>query len=210
MIDDFYKPFHKKVEETEQKKEKKTGERLLGKDPVSGKNVSVRIGRFGPMVQIGNSDDEEKPKYASLLANQLIETITLEEALELFKLPRTVGMFENEEIVAGIGRFGPYVRHDSKFYSLKKGEDDPLTVSLERSIEVIKEKREAQKNKEIKLYNEDPTLKILKGRWGPYISFGKENYRIPKGVKPEEIEYNDCLKIIEEAKEKKQKTPKKK
>jgi len=209
MIDSFYKPFHKKVEEAEKKKEKKTGERILGKDPTSGKNVVVRIGRYGPMVQIGNADDDEKPKFAGLLANQLIETITLEEALELFKLPRTVGKFEGKEIVAGIGRFGPYIRHDSKFYSLKKGVDDPLTIINDRAIELINEKEEAQKKKEIKVYDEDKTLKVLNGRWGPYLSFGKENFKIPKGAKPEELNYSDSLKIIEEAKAKKQKTKKK-
>ena len=209
MIDSFYKPFHKRVEEAEQKKEKKTGERILGTDPATGKNVLVKIGRYGPMVQIGNNDDEEKPKFASLLANQLIETITLEEALELFKLPRDVGSFEGKEIVAAIGRFGPYIRHDSKFYSLKKGVDDPLTVSLERSVELILEKREAQKNKEIKVFKEDADLKILNGRWGPYISFGKENFKIPKGNKPEELTFDQCKQIIEESREKKQKSKKK-
>lgn len=209
MIGSFYGPFHKKVEDTEQNKERQSGERVLGKDPVSGKDVIVRIGRFGPIAQIGSSEDEEKPRYASLLANQLLETITLEESLELFKLPRPVGQFEGKDIVAGIGRFGPYVRHDSKFFSLKKGVDDPLTVTEERAIELIEEKRIAEKNKEIKVFEEDPSLKILNGRWGPYISFGKGNFRIPKGTKPEELDYQACLQIIEESKDKKPKYKKK-
>jgi DNA topoisomerase I len=209
MIDSFYKPFQKKVEDAEQNKERQRGERVLGIDPGSGKDVLVRIGRFGPMAQIGNAEDEEKPRFASLLANQLMETITLEEALELFKLPRTVGTYENKEMVAAIGRFGPYVRHDNQFYSLKKDVDDPLTVSEKRAIEIIEEKRAAQKNKEIKVFEEDANLKILNGRWGPYISLGKENFKIPKGVKPETVDYAKCLEMIEQAREKKPKTKKK-
>ena len=133
MIDHFYKPFHVIVDKTEETGEKAKGEKVLGTDPKSGKKVLVKIGRYGPIVQIGEATDEEKPKFASLLKGQSIETISLEEALDLFKLPRSIGEYENEEVVIGIGRFGPYVRHNSKFYSLKKGVDDPMKIELPRA-----------------------------------------------------------------------------
>lgn len=203
MIDRFYQSFHKKVEETSQIKEKKKGERILGTDPASGKKVSVKIGRYGPVVQIGDAEDEEKPKFASLLKNQLIETITLEEALDLFKLPREVGEYEEDPVVIGIGRFGPYVRHKSKFYSINKNLDDPFTIELERAIEIIEAKREADRKKVIKTFENDPKLRILNGRWGPYISYDKENFRIPKNMSPEDLSYDECLDIMKKAKEKK-------
>ncbi|QKG78850.1 type I DNA topoisomerase [Tenuifilum thalassicum] len=200
MIDEFYKPFHKNVEKTEKESDYTKGERELGVDPETGKKVIVRIGRYGPIVQIGDNDPEsgEKPKYASLLKGQLISTITLEEALELFKLPRKLGEYEGKEVVVAIGRFGPYVRHDGKFYSLKK-EDNPLTVELNRAIEIIEEGRLKEKQKHIKSFDEDPELKILNGRWGLYISKNKKNYKIPKGTNAEELTYSDCLKIIEDS-----------
>lgn len=203
MIEKFYASFHKKVEEANQIKQKKTGERELGTDPVSGKPVTVKIGRYGPLAQIGSKDDEEKPRFASLLSGQLIETITLEEALQLFKLPRTIGEFENKTVVAGIGRFGPYIRHDSSFYSLNKDTDDPMSVSLERAIEIIEQKRIQAKKKEIKIFKEEPDLKVLNGRWGPYISYHKKNYRLPKNIKAENLSAEDCMKIIKESDEKK-------
>ncbi len=205
MIETFYGPFHKKVENTLENSEKSKGEKLLGTDPASKKNVYVKIGRYGPIAQIGERTDEEKPKFASLLKGQHIETIKLEEALELFKLPRTVGMYENKEINAAIGRFGPYVKHDNKFYSLKKDVDDPMTVNLERAIELIEEKRERDRKRVIKTFKEDEDLRVLNGRWGPYIAHGKKNYKIPKNAKPENLSYEDCMELIKNSKSKKTK-----
>ena len=196
MIKEFYGPFHDRVEDTLEKSKKQSGERLLGTDPQSGKSVFAKIGRYGPIVQIGDSQDEEKPRFAGMIKDQSIETITLEEALDLFKLPRNVGAYENEEIVAAIGRFGPYVRHAGKFYSLTKT-DDPLTVSEERAIELIEAKRQKDREKTIKIFNEDESVQVLKGRYGAYISKGKNNYRIPKGKDPASLTYNDCVEIIE-------------
>ena len=157
------------------------------------------MGRFGPIVQLGESQDEEKPKFASLLKGQLIENVTLEQALELFKLPRSIGSFENKELVVGMGKFGPYVRHDGKFYSLTKGVDDPLTIETDRAIELIHEKREADQKRVIKTFPEDPEILVLRGRYGPYISFRKKNYKIPKKRDPEQLNYEDCKSIISEA-----------
>ncbi len=207
MIDKFYHPFHQKVVKTILVRKKPTGERLLGNDPDTGKPVSVKIGRYGPMVQIGDASDQEKPRFASLLKGQSIETITLEEALSLFSLPRSIGEFEETEIIIGVGKFGPYIRHKSKFYALKKGTDDPLTIELERAIQVIEEKREQERKKLIMKFEEDPDLLILNGRWGPYISYKKENFRIPKDIKPESLTIEKCIEIIQ--KSKKNKKPKK-
>jgi len=162
--------------------------------------VSVRIGRFGPLAQIGVSsedEDAEKPRFSSLRKGQHLETITLEEALELFKLPRTLGEFENKVVVIGIGRFGPYIRHDGKFVSLKKGIDDPYEIDLETAIERIKTKREDDLKKIIKLFDEEPELQILNGRWGPFIKFQKKNYKIPKDKNAEELSLDDCKALIE-------------
>ncbi len=202
MIKEFYRPFHERVEDTLEKSKKQSGERLLGTDPESGKSVYAKIGRYGPIVQIGDSQDEEKPRFAGMNKDQSIETITLEEALDLFKLPRTVGTYENEEIIAAIGRFGPYVRHAGKFYSLEKT-DDPTSVSEARAIELIENKRKKDREKTIKTFNEDKTLQVLKGRYGAYISKGKKNYRIPKGKDPASLTYNDCIEIIEASDKKK-------
>lgn len=203
MLDDFYKTFHPKVEDTLKHSERSKGERYLGDDPESGKPVYVKIGRYGPVAQIGdaNPEDEnaEKPKFASLLKTQLIENITLEEALELFKLPRNVGKFEGEDVLVSIGRFGPYVKHKSLFASLKKGVDDPYTIELDRAIELIKEKREKEKNRILKTFDNDKDLQILNGRWGPYISHKKKNYRIPKNSDPKKFSYEDCMEIIEKS-----------
>ncbi len=213
MIDEFYKPFHTNVQKTSKESDYTKGERILGVDPATGKTVSVRIGRFGPLVQLGDNDPsgKEKPQFASLLKGQLISTITLEDALALFKLPRTLGMYDNNEVVVGVGRFGPYIRHMGKFYSLKK-DDNPLTVSLERAIEVIEEGKLKETQRVIKTFPENDQLSILNGRWGPYISLSKKNYKLPKGVNPANLSYEDCLKIIAEAdtKEDKGKLTKKK
>jgi DNA topoisomerase-1 len=198
MIERFYKPFHNKVDTATQTSERSKGEKILGKDPKSGKPVSVKIGRFGPIAQIGETSDEEKPRFASLLKGQSLETITLEQALDLFRLPRNLGEFEGEELVIGVGKYGPYVRHKSKFYSLAKN-DDPLSIGKDRAIEIIIEKRAQEENRNIKQFEEEPGLLVLNGRYGPYISFNKKNYRIPKSRKPEELSLEDCREIIKNA-----------
>jgi DNA topoisomerase-1 len=201
MIGGFYKPFHALVEKSLQVSEKANGERILGIDKETGKKVSVKIGRFGPLVQLGETTDGEngeKPKFASLQAGHSIETITIEQALELFKLPREIGIFEDKKITVAIGRFGPYLRHDNKFISLEKN-DDPFTMFLERAIELIGKKREKDERAILKSFEQDPELKILNGRWGAYIVYKKNNFKIPKGMKGEELTFNDCLKIIEKA-----------
>ncbi|MGM0613759.1 MAG: topoisomerase C-terminal repeat-containing protein, partial [Bacteroidota bacterium] len=196
MIEDFYSSFHPKVVETEEKAERFRGERLLGQDPKTGKNIYAKIGRYGPMVQLGDTESEEKPKFAGLRKGQSLQTITLEEALELFKFPKTIGEYEGEELVVSIGRFGPYVRHKSKFYSIPKGEE-PIDITKERAIEIIEAKRQRDRERTIKEFPQDEKVKILKGRYGPYISIGKENFRIPKDKTPEDLSYEDCLKIAE-------------
>ncbi len=200
MLDVFYKSFHKDVESTIQTADKATGERELGVHPESGEKISVRIGRYGPFVQIGEnaSDDNKdyKPQYASLRTGQSIETISLEEALELFKLPKQVGEFEGKVMKVAIGRFGPYISHNSAFVSLPK-EIDPLDVTEEQAIELILAKRKKDAEKLIKVFDEDPTVKILNGRWGPYIEFGKQNVKIPKGKEPLELTYEECKALAE-------------
>lgn len=212
MIRGFYTPFHKEVESTLQTADKATGERELGFHPESGKKVSVRIGRYGPFVQVGeNATDEDKdykPLYASLRTGQSIETISLEESLELFKLPKKVGVFEEKDMTVAIGRFGPYVRHDSAFYSLPK-EVDPMVVTKERAIELIIEKRKKDAERLIKAFEQDATLKVLNGRWGPYIEFGKLNIKIPKGKEPKDLTYAEC-KALAAIAEKEPKKPGKK
>jgi DNA topoisomerase-1 len=197
MIKEFYTIFHKQIEDTNTNSTKFSGERLLGIDPVSNRKVFVKIGKYGPMVQLGETESEEKPKFARLPKDQGIETIILDDALELFKLPRSIGEFENEEITVGVGRFGPYIKHKSVFYSLKKT-DDPNTINIERAVELIHEKKDLAEKSLIREYPEDPKLKVLDGRYGPYISHGKSNYKIPKGKKPSELTFEDCKKIMEE------------
>ncbi len=197
VINEFYWPFHKQVEQTLKTSEKFSGERLLGKDPKSGRNVYAKIGRFGPMIQIGAAEEEEKPLFAGMRKDQGLETITLEEALDLFKLPRTVGAYEGKEMVASAGRFGPYIRHDGQFYSIPKGED-PLSITADRAIEVIEEKREKERQKVIREFPENPDVKILRGRWGAYLAADGNNYKLPKGKHPEAFTLEDCLNIIKE------------
>jgi DNA topoisomerase I len=196
MIDKFYKPFHTKVDETTKNSDRSVGERVLGTDPASGKPVIVKIGRYGPMAQIGGVSDEEKPKFAGLLKGQSIETIQLSEALDLFKLPRVIGNFENKEMVVGVGRFGPYIRHDSKFYSLKPGEDSPLTIGTDRAIQIIQAKRIELQNKIILEFPEDKELKVLNGRWGAYIAHQGNNYKIPKTKTANMLSFKECMEII--------------
>jgi DNA topoisomerase-1 len=202
MIRKFYDTFHKDVQSTIETADKATGERELGVN-ADGKKVSVRIGRYGPFVQVGeNATDAEpaKPLYASLRNGQSIETITLEDALELFKLPKNVGVFEDKDMTVAIGKFGPYIRHNSTFTSLPR-EIDPLDVTEEKAIELILEKRKKDAEKLIKTFEEDPTVKILNGRWGPYIEFGKQNVKIPKGKEPLELTFEEC-KALAAAEEK--------
>ncbi|MDL2228334.1 type I DNA topoisomerase [Odoribacter sp. OttesenSCG-928-L07] len=204
MLSDFYGPFHKEVEKAEQTTEKIRGERLLGVDPASGKNVYVKLGRYGLMAQIGESEDEEKPRFTGLKKGQTLENVTFEDVMELFKFPKNVGNFEGNEMVIGIGRFGPYIRHDSKFYSIPST-DVPLEVTEERAIEIIKAKKEEDNKKLIKGFTENPEMQVLNGRFGPYISFEKKNYKIPKTYKPEDLTYSECLAIIQKGKDKKTK-----
>ena len=212
MLDKFYKPFHGRVENALKNAERSKGERILGEDPKTGKPVSVKIGRYGPFAQIGEVSDEEgaeKPTFASLRGGLNLETITLEEALELFKLPRDLGEYEDKKVVVAIGRFGPYVRHDSKFVSLSK-EHDPFTVELETAIELIEAKREKDRKAIISVFDEEPELRVLNGRWGPYIYNKNKNYKIPKTKKAEELKLDDCLNIIKEAPEPKSRRGRKK
>jgi DNA topoisomerase-1 len=196
MLKDFYKPFHKNIESTIDKSERASGERNLGLDPATGKPVIVRIGRFGPLAQIGDSSDEsEKPKFAGLRKDQRMETITLEEALLLFRMPRVVGEYEGKEMKVGIGRFGPYVVHNNVFTSLGK-EDDPYEVTGERCIELIEAKRKKDAEKLIKTFDENPDLKILKGRWGPFIALGKKFFKIPKNAEASRLDFAGVVQLI--------------
>ena len=201
MIGDFYEPFHHSVEHTIENAGRAKGERELGADPVSGKPVTARLGRFGPMVQIGSTaEGEEKPRFAKLRTNQSIETINLEEALELFKLPRNIGAFEGEDVVVNIGRFGPYAQHAGLFYSLKK-EMDPYTVAMEEVAPLIEEKRKAKAESEIKVFEKEK-IRILKGPYGAYIKQGLRNFKIPKELaeKAADLTIEDVKAIIEDVK----------
>lgn len=209
LMHDFYENFEPQVEKTlADKSGHKAGERQLGIDPQSGRPVFVKIGRYGPMVQIGQAGDEEKPVFATMKKGQSTETLTLEEALELFKLPRTLGEFEDKEVSVGTGRFGPYIKHDGKYVSLPKDED-PLKVSLEKAVELILAKREAEAKRFIKSFEEDPEMEILNGPYGPYISYKKKNYRLPKDKKESAagLTFDECMKIINAETEKPKKTP---
>ena len=197
MIRRFYTDFHPLVlQTTSVKGEHRVGERILGTDPVSGKTVSVKIGRFGPIAQIGTVDDEEKPRFASLRKEQSLESITLEEALELFTLPRTLGEFEGKTLTVGEGRFGPYIRCENQYVSIPK-EMNPITLTLDEAIELIHHKREAEAKKLIKTFEEDPEVQIINGRYGPYIAYKKKNYKIPTEVNPADLTLEACFKVIE-------------
>ena len=207
MIKQFYNVFHKRVNEVSENSEKAKGERLLGKDPKTGENVYVKIGRYGPMAQIGEVSDEKKPRFASLLSDQSIQNISLEETLDLFKLPRVLGNFEDEEVVSAIGRFGPYLRHKGKFTSLKKDAgDDPLTITLDRAIEVINNQRKIEEERIINRFEGDPLVQVLNGRYGPFIQIGegsrktKQNVRIPKDVDPKKLTRQMCLDLRDKSK----------
>ena len=197
-IDNFYQVFHPLIETSlKERTEHRVGERILGIDPASGKEVSVKISRYGVVAQIGSATDSEKPRFASLKTGQSIETITLEEALELFKLPRTIGMWEEKEIKASVGRFGPYLAHSGSFCSIPKTMD-PMSITLEEAIELLLAKRNADANKVVKTFEEDAEMRLLNGRYGVYLCKNKTNYKLPKGVDPATLTYQDCVKIIED------------
>ncbi len=209
MISQFYDGFVKTVNDVADTSEAAKGQRLLGTEPKSGENVYVKIGRFGPMAQIGEASDEKKPRFASLLASQSITTITLEETLELFKLPRTVGEFQGEEVVAAIGRFGPYLRFKGKFVSIKKDDgDEPLTIEIDRAIELILAHRKAEAERIINRFEGEPLVQVLNGRYGPFIQIGegarknKTNVKIPKDVEPKSLTREMCLELAEKSKKK--------
>ncbi|MCI6104652.1 MAG: type I DNA topoisomerase [Bacteroidales bacterium] len=204
LIRGFYTDFDPEVERImADNSGQKAGERILGTDPATGRTVSVRIGRYGPMVQVGTTDDEEKPRFATLRAEMSMATITLEQALDLFKLPRTLGDYEGKTVTIGVGRFGPYVHHDGKYAKLGK-EDDPLTVSLERAIALICAKREAEAKSHLKAFAEEPGMEVRTGRYGPYIAFEGKNYKIPKAKADEaaNLTLDECRAIIEAEKNK--------
>ena len=202
MMKSFYKDFEPVVEKTmNTRQERKAGERQLGTQPGTGKPVFVKIGRFGPVVQIGKADDMEKPLFAQLPADKGMETITLAEALELFKLPRTVGTFEESPVVIGTGRFGPYILHQRKYSSLPK-DANPLTVTLDDAIAIIKERRQQEEKKHLKEFTEDTSLEVLNGRYGPYLAYEGKNYRLPKAMhaKAAELTYEECMDVINKQK----------
>ena len=211
MMKDFYGDFEPEVEKTlNAKSEHKVGERLLGTDPQSGKPVFVKIGRFGPVVQIGTAEDEEKPRFAQMKNGQSLETITLEEALELFKLPRDLGTFENTTVSIGTGRFGPYVLHNKKYVSLPKG-SDPMGVTLQEAIKLIIEKRQAEVERHLRKFEEEPELEVLNGRYGPYIAYKGNNYRLPKTLaeRAKELTLEECMTVVKEQDEKPKTTARK-
>ncbi len=178
--------------------EHKAGERLLGNDPVSGKPVFVKIGRFGPVVQIGSAEDRDKPQFAQLPKEKTMDGITLEEAVELFKLPRTLGEYEGKPVIIGAGRFGPYVLHDRRYTSLPKDED-PMAITLESAIKLVEGKRQEDAQKHIKVFEEDSKLEVLNGRYGPYLAYDGKNYRLPKSMHERSagLTYDECMKVIE-------------
>ncbi len=210
LMQDFYQEFSPLVEKTlNVKSEHKVGERELGKDPKSGKPVFVKIGRFGPVVQIGSADDKEKPRFAQMKQGQSMETITLDEALDLFKLPRTLGEFEGTEVSVGAGRFGPYILHDKKYVSIPAGKD-PLSITLDEAVTLIQEKRKAEEERHLKTFDEEPELEILNGRYGPYLAYKGKNYRLPKNLaeKARDLSLEECMEVIKEQDEKPAKTTK--
>ncbi|MCK9611655.1 MAG: type I DNA topoisomerase [Bacteroidales bacterium] len=201
MIKDFYKNFHIKVDETQKTAKKVSGSRMLGVDSVTGKNIYVKLGKFGGMIQLGENADDVKPRFVGLLKGQSIDNITLKDALALLSLPRNLGKYENEDVVVGVGRFGPYIRHKGKFYSIKKG-DNPLEISLPRSIEIMEGKQTKSDKYIIKEFAENSEIRVLNGRYGPYISAMKKNYKIPKEKEPKDLTLQDCLDVINQVGEK--------
>ena len=198
MLKKFYKDFEPTVEKTmKTRSEHKAGERVLGEDPKTHKPVMVKIGRYGPLVQIGSADDKNKPRFAQLPKEQTMDGITLEEALELFKLPREVGEFEGAPVTIGTGRFGPYVLHKKKYVSIPK-DIDPMEITQEEAVALIEESRKAEKQRHLKTFEEDPKLEVMNGRYGPYLSYDGKNYRLPKNLheKAENLTYEQCMEIV--------------
>ncbi len=206
-MSEFYSMFHPEVDKAMSiKLEHKVGERVLGTDPATGEQVSVKIGRFGPLVQIGTGEGEEKPRFASLLKGQSVSTITLEEALKLFEFPRTIGELEGDEVVVAIGRFGPYVRHQGKFVSIPK-DIAPAALSLDEAVQLICAKREAEEKKVVKIFEQDEDLRILNGRYGVYISYKKDNFKIPRTVAdPAALTFDEVMEIVNSQEVKPKKT----
>ncbi len=210
MIKEFYKPFHKTIDDTLENSDRVTGERALGTDPQSGREVIVRMGKFGPMAQIGDEEkDNKKPVFASLREGHSIGTITLEEALELFKLPRVLGSFEEQDVKANIGRFGPYVQLGRLFASIPK-EEDPMTIELDRAIELIIEKRKEDASRTLKTFSDRDDVLVLNGKWGPYIKIGRKNFKIPKGTEIDSLTLEKCIEISNQAPASRKRTSKKK
>ena len=198
MMHKFYKKFEPTVEKViNARAEHKAGERQVGVDPASGKPVFVKIGRFGPVVQIGSADDNEKPRFAQLPSDKSMDSLTIEEAMELFRLPRTVGTYEGSEVTIGAGRFGPYVQHEKKYVSLPK-DADPLTITFDEAVALIEEKRQQDQQRHLKTFAEDPKLEVLNGRYGPYIAYDGKNYRMPKAMQARaaELTYEEAMKLV--------------
>ena len=199
MLEEFYGPFHDKVVDTQEKANKFSGEKLLGQDPETGKNVFVKIGRFGPMVQLGDTSSEDKPRFAGLQKDQSIDDISLEDALALFSFPKTIGEYEGSDMVVALGRYGPYIKHNNAFFALEKT-DDPANIPHKRAVEIIEAKRQEERNRIICEYEENKEVKVLRGRYGPYISIGKKNFKIPKDKDPESLSLEDCIEISKDPK----------
>lgn len=198
MIRDFYAGFHPQIEKTNEESKKFIGERLLGKDPETGLNVSVKVGRYGPIVQIGDTGSSEKPRFASLLKNHSIHTIELEEALKLFRFPYILGQHLSLDLVVSVGPYGPYVKYDGKFHQIPE-DIDPLSITLEQALTIMQNKKQAGINAILKSFDEEPDLSVRKGKWGPYIKFKDQNFKIPKGHQPEALTKEDCMQIIEQS-----------
>jgi len=198
MIRDFYKGFHPQIEKTSSESKKFIGERLLGKDPETGRNVYVKVGRYGPIVQIGDTGGDEKPKFASLLKHQSIHDITLEEALPLFNFPISLGNHESSEVIVSVGPYGPYVKHEGKFYQIPPSLN-PLLLNMSQAVEIMNTKKQGAETAIINDFNGDEDLSVRKGKWGPYIKFKNENFRIPKGNDPQSLTKEECMDIIEAA-----------
>ena len=195
-IKEFYKDFHPDIEKVSALRlEHKVGERMLGNDPVSGKPVSVKIGRYGPLVQLGSTDDVEKPRFASLQKDQSVATITLEDALKLFEMPRILGDFEGSEVMVAIGKFGPYIKHNGKFVSVPK-DMSPYSITIDEAAEIIKEKRASEAKKVLLTFDEDPDMMVMNGRFGAYISYQKTNYKIPKKYDASKLTLEECRAIV--------------
>jgi DNA topoisomerase-1 len=195
-IADFYDGFHPSINSVSTLRlEHKVGERLLGNDPKTGLPVMVKIGRYGPLVQMGTADDENKPRFASLQRGQSIETLTLEDAIKLFDLPRSLGLFEDNEVTIGVGHYGPYVKHNGKYVSIPK-EISPTAISLQEAIDLIVAQRESEAKKVLKTFDEEPDIKVMNGRYGPYIVYKKQNVKIPKGKDAEALTLEECREIV--------------